>query len=155
MTSLTVIEYLCHKWPPICSTCRKHSPFLSSIMTYHGFVTRFATSGAGTASSPFWNTWVHLQILAGFVLLDLLCNVYVLSIVACPFSFDHCVVCPSIYGFWLPLWYLQTLLIRHFGYCFDLICFILLLFLLFLFFCYTIRYFGNKNNCMFLSMSIH
>jgi hypothetical protein len=29
----------------------------------------------------------------------------------CPFSFGHCVVCPSlIYGFWLPLWHLQTLL---------------------------------------------
>ena len=27
-----------------------------------------------------------------------------------PFSFDYCVVCPSICGFWLPLWYLQTLL---------------------------------------------
>jgi hypothetical protein len=27
----------------------------------------------------------------------------------CNFSFGHCVVCPSIYGFWLPLWYLQTL----------------------------------------------
>ena len=27
----------------------------------------------------------------------------------CPFSFGHYVVCPSsIYGFWLPLWYLQT-----------------------------------------------
>ena len=26
-------------------------------------------------------------------------------------SCGHCVVCPSIYGFWLPLWYLQTLLI--------------------------------------------
>ena len=26
----------------------------------------------------------------------------------CPFC-GHCVVCPSIYGFWLPLWYLQTL----------------------------------------------
>jgi len=26
----------------------------------------------------------------------------------CPFSFDHCVICSSsIYGFWLPLWYLQ------------------------------------------------
>ena len=25
-------------------------------------------------------------------------------------SFCHCVVCPSIYGFWLPRWYLQTLL---------------------------------------------
>jgi len=29
----------------------------------------------------------------------------------CTFSFGHCVVCPSsMYGFWLPLWYLQTLL---------------------------------------------
>jgi hypothetical protein len=28
----------------------------------------------------------------------------------CPFSFGHCVVCSSIYKFWLPLWYLQTLL---------------------------------------------
>ena len=27
----------------------------------------------------------------------------------CPFSFGHCVVCPSIYGFCLLLWYLQTL----------------------------------------------
>ena len=30
----------------------------------------------------------------------------------CPFSFGHCVVCSSsIYGFWLPFWYLQALLI--------------------------------------------
>ena len=30
----------------------------------------------------------------------------------CTFSFGHYVVCSSsIYGFWLPLWYLQTLLI--------------------------------------------
>ena len=30
----------------------------------------------------------------------------------CTFSFGHCVVySSSIYGFWLPLWYLQTLLI--------------------------------------------
>jgi hypothetical protein len=28
----------------------------------------------------------------------------------CPFSFGHCVVCSSIYGFWLPLWYLKTIL---------------------------------------------
>ena len=38
----------------------------------------------------------------------------VLEIVVCTFSFGHCVVCPSsIYWFWLPLWYLQTLLIRY------------------------------------------
>ena len=30
----------------------------------------------------------------------------------CPFSFGHCVFCSSsIYGFWLPLWYLQTFLL--------------------------------------------
>ena len=29
----------------------------------------------------------------------------------CTFSFGHCVVCSSlIYGFWLPLWYFQALL---------------------------------------------
>ena len=27
-----------------------------------------------------------------------------------PFAFGHYVVCPPIYGFWLPLWYFQTLL---------------------------------------------
>ena len=33
----------------------------------------------------------------------------------CPFSSGHCVVCPSsIYGFWLPLWYLQTLLEKEY-----------------------------------------
>jgi hypothetical protein len=32
----------------------------------------------------------------------------------CTFSFDHCVFCSSsIYGFWLPLWYLQTLHFSH------------------------------------------
>jgi len=30
----------------------------------------------------------------------------------CTFSFGHCVVCSAINGFWLPLWYLQTLLIE-------------------------------------------
>ena len=28
----------------------------------------------------------------------------------CIFSFDHCTVCSSVYGFCLPLWYLQTFL---------------------------------------------
>jgi hypothetical protein len=29
----------------------------------------------------------------------------------CPFSFGHCVVCLSIYGFWLPLWYLVAIVL--------------------------------------------
>jgi hypothetical protein len=40
MTWLTVMEYLCHTWPWICSTCRNHFPNLSSFMTYYRFVTR-------------------------------------------------------------------------------------------------------------------
>jgi hypothetical protein len=28
----------------------------------------------------------------------------------CTFSYGHCVVCSSIYRFWLPFWHLQTLL---------------------------------------------
>ena len=36
-----------------------------------------------------------------------------LSIVVGPFTFGHCVVCPSsIYGFWLPFLYLQTSYLR-------------------------------------------
>jgi hypothetical protein len=35
----------------------------------------------------------------------------------CTFSFGHCVVwSSSIYGFWLPLWYLQTLHIEDYLY---------------------------------------
>ena len=41
-TWLTVMEYMCHKWPRICSTCRKHFPVLSSWKSWliTGFVTR-------------------------------------------------------------------------------------------------------------------
>ena len=57
MTWLTVMEYMCHKWPRICSTRRKHFPVLSSFMTYPfgifklflpGLQHNGATSGAGT-----------------------------------------------------------------------------------------------------------
>jgi hypothetical protein len=34
-TCLTVAEYLCHKWTRICPVLRKHTPVLSSFMTYH------------------------------------------------------------------------------------------------------------------------
>jgi len=45
-----------------------------------------------------------------YSLFSSICNV--LQIIVCPFSFSHCVVClSSIYGFWLSLWYLQTLLV--------------------------------------------
>ena len=33
----------------------------------------------------------------------------------CPLSVGHCVVCPSINGFGLPLWYLQTIITNNFN----------------------------------------
>jgi hypothetical protein len=35
MTLLTVMEYICHQWPRICSTCRMPFPALSSCIAYH------------------------------------------------------------------------------------------------------------------------
>jgi hypothetical protein len=32
---VNLTEYLRHKWPKICSTCRKHFLVLSSFMTYN------------------------------------------------------------------------------------------------------------------------
>jgi hypothetical protein len=51
MTWLNVTEYLCHKWPSISFTCRKHSP--SSFLIHHQVCnysnTLGATSGEGSA----------------------------------------------------------------------------------------------------------
>jgi hypothetical protein len=35
-----VTEYLCHKWPQICSVCRNHNSILYQLMTYNRFITR-------------------------------------------------------------------------------------------------------------------
>jgi hypothetical protein len=41
-----------------------------------------------------------------------LCVCFVdLCLFFCPFSFGHCVVGSSIYGFWLPLWYLLAIVL--------------------------------------------
>ena len=55
----------------------------------------------------------------------------------CTFSFGHCVVCSSsIYGFWLPLWYLQTLFkykYTHKHLYFQPFLFLILILILFIF----------------------
>jgi len=69
------------------------------------------TSGAGTAYPseapeliPVFSG-VHVNRSLVFCVCFV---VHCLSV--CPFSVGHCVFCPLIYRFWLPLWYLQTLL---------------------------------------------
>ena len=73
-----------------------------------------ATSEAGTINPS-------TRVLVGFVLLWslVLCVCFVDRCLSfCTFFFGHCAVCPSIYGFWLPLWYLQTLLLSQFLFYF-------------------------------------
>ena len=115
MTWLTGTEYLCHNWPRICLSCHKHFPVLSSFLIYHRFITRLIRRvplveqkllilPEHMNSSPVFSgvrvTWSFVWSVR-FV--DRCLSL-------CPISVDHCVVCSSIYGFWLPLWYLQTLL---------------------------------------------
>ena len=90
---------MCHKWPRICSTYRKHFPVLSLFTTYY------------RNCLPFRSTWVHSGFSGVRVAQSLvLCVCFIYSCLSfCTFSFGHCVVCSSsIYGLWLPLWYLQT-----------------------------------------------
>ena len=101
------MEYLCHKWPRICSVCRKHFPVLSSYMIYHRVCnyinTTGATSGAGTAypsgTPEFTPGFVWGSCYSIFSFMCMFCrSLFVL-------------LSSSIYGLWLLLWYFQTLLI--------------------------------------------
>ena len=68
--------------------------------------------------SYFWSTCVHLGFSEVRVALSLvLCVCFVDRCLSFCTFFCHCVVCSSsIYGFWLPLWYLQTLLLSYVRY---------------------------------------
>jgi hypothetical protein len=103
------------QWPPICSTYRKHFTVLYSYMTYYWvcnyIITTSATSGSGFTDPsgvpefiPVFSGTPVTRPLALYV-----CPVY-RCFSFCTFSFRHYVVCSLIYGFWLPLWSLQTLL---------------------------------------------
>jgi len=77
-----------------------------------------ATSGAGTAypfgAHEFTPGFSGIRVTRSLVLYVCFVN---RCLFFCTFSFGHCVVCSSpMYGFWLPLWYLQTLLITHQSY---------------------------------------
>ena len=98
-------------------------PFLvntsrSSFMICHRVCnyinTTGATSGAGTAypsGAPlFTPAFSGVRVTRSLVLY--VCFVDC-CLSFCTFSFGHCVVCSSIYGYWLPLWYLQAHLSRY------------------------------------------
>jgi hypothetical protein len=116
MTWLTVTEYLCHKWPRICSTCHQHYQVLSSFMTYHRICnqsTTGATSGGGpdypSGTPEFIHGFCGVRISRSLAFCIVFCrSLFVLF----SFLFWPCVVCPSlIYGLWLSLWYLLAIVL--------------------------------------------
>ena len=53
-----------------------------------------------------------LFVLLSFFIWSLCCLSFDLRILVTPLvSYGHCIVCPSIYGFWLPLWYLMVIVL--------------------------------------------
>ena len=118
MTLLTIMEYLRHKWSRICSTCRKHFHVLSSFTTYHRFPIRL-TRRVPLVEQELLTLPEHMNsppVFSGVRFARSLALCFVdLCLSFCAFSFDHCFVCSSIHGFWLPLWFLQTLLTQIFN----------------------------------------
>ena len=49
----------------------------------------------------------HFGILWPLYYLSFYLRLLITTLVSC----DHCVICPSIYGFWLPLWYLVAIVL--------------------------------------------
>jgi hypothetical protein len=117
---LTVTEYLCHKWPRTCSTCRKHFPVLCLFMISFSWL--FFVTRVTRCVSPVEQ---ELLTLPEYLTLSPVCSgfrvapfyvFYVVFFYCClsfgPFPLIPCAVFPSsIYRFWLTLWSLQTLLV--------------------------------------------
>ena len=133
-TNLTVMEYLCHndhRYVPLVVSISRSFPH-SWLFT--GFVTRLTrlvplleqellTLPEHLNSPPVFSSIRVTQSLVLYVYFvdrclysffwPLCCLFFCLLaiVLSVLLSFGHCVVCSSsIYGFWLPLWYLQTFL---------------------------------------------
>ena len=107
------MEYLCHKWPQICSNCRKHFPVLSSfIWLITGFGTRLTrrvplveqelhTVPEHMSSPPVFS---GVRVTRSLVL-------YVCFVDRCLSFFFWLLCCLSFFDLriLIILWYLQTL----------------------------------------------
>ena len=70
---LTATEYMCHKWPRICSVCRNRILVLSPLMTFHRIYNKSNTTGATCGARTAYPSGApeFAPDLVGFVLLDL------------------------------------------------------------------------------------
>jgi hypothetical protein len=66
-------------------------------------ITSLVSSSFSLSFCPF-SFVIVLSVLFLFTASDYLFGTFKLLFVLLPFFVCHCIVCPSIYGFWLPLW---------------------------------------------------
>jgi hypothetical protein len=98
VATMTVMEYLCHKWPRICCTCRKRFPVLSAFLTFHRICCYINTTGATSVAGSAYPSGApeFIPFLSGvrvtWSLVLCVCFVDICRLF-CPFSFDYCVVC--------------------------------------------------------------
>jgi hypothetical protein len=112
MNWLTVTEYMCHKLLWICFVSRNHNPIISLFVTYHCVCNNGNTTDAICEAGTAYHSRAHeFTPLVGSCCSIFIFLYNVLCVIVCHFSFCHCIVCPSIRGFWLPLWYLQNFLV--------------------------------------------
>ena len=98
-----------HRYVPLVVNTSRSFPHSWSITGFVTRLTRQVEQRVGTAhhsgAPEFTPGFSGVRVTRSLVLCVMFCrSLFVLS-----FSFCHCAVCPSIYGFWLRLWYLQTL----------------------------------------------
>ena len=122
------LRNICHKWPRICSVCRHHNTVLSSFMTYHRVCNKSNTTHVNNGTGPFYPSGApkFIPVFNGvrvaqscfvdhcmfFFFWSLYCLSLDLRLLITPLvSCGHCIVCPSIYDFWLPLWYLLVIVL--------------------------------------------
>ena len=93
-----------------------------SVLLFRLLITSLVSSSLSLSFFPF-HFVIVLSVLLLFTASDSLFGTFKLLFVLLPFSFCHCIVCPSsIYGFWLPLWYLQASLCPFALFILSLYC---------------------------------
>ena len=59
LTSLTVTEYLCHRWPRIYSVCRSNNPVFSLLMKCHLRLNNINTTGNTSGAEATYYSGSH------------------------------------------------------------------------------------------------
>jgi hypothetical protein len=116
ITRSTATEYLCYKWPRICSTCRNHNPVLSTFMTYQ-VSNKSNTMGATCETETFsllehtsWpQVFNEVRIAWSVVFCGVFCRLFFVSFLLAKGLFVRL----WFFGFWLPDLYLQNVLTIH------------------------------------------